>query len=54
VTRGLRGRGWKVLRIWEHELVPRKAGRLLRRLKRHLSGVDTVKQPSQTGATDES
>ena len=32
VNRGLRQRGWTVLRIWEHELRRKNEGRLLRRI----------------------
>ena len=35
VTRTLRSRGWRVLRIWEHELRRRSEARLLRRLRVH-------------------
>lgn len=34
VTRTLRRAGWRVLRIWEHELARKNEGRLLRRLRR--------------------
>ena len=34
VTRTLRARGWTVLRIWQHELKPAHARRLLTRLRR--------------------
>jgi DNA mismatch endonuclease (patch repair protein) len=34
VTRTLRARGWRVLRLWEHALQPRHAPRLLARLRR--------------------
>ncbi len=34
VTRELRRRGWRVLRIWEHDLHPRLRRRLVARLKR--------------------
>ena len=34
VTRTLRKGGWKVLRIWEHELLPQNEKRLLARLRR--------------------
>lgn len=34
VNRLLRGRGWVVLRIWEHELARRNEPRLLRRLEK--------------------
>lgn len=34
VTRALRGDGWRVLRIWEHELTRKHEVRLLRRLRR--------------------
>ena len=36
VTRTLRKNGWRVLRIWEHELKRKDEARLLRRLKSHL------------------
>lgn len=32
----LRARGWKVLRIWEHDLTRKNAGRTIRRVKRAL------------------
>lgn len=32
----LRGRGWTVIRIWEHELRRRDEARLLRKLRAHL------------------
>ncbi len=34
VTRQLRARGWRVLRLWEHELTKRYERRLLARLRR--------------------
>lgn len=34
VTRTLRGKGWRVLRIWEHELSRKYEKRLLARLRR--------------------
>jgi len=34
VSRTLRARGWRVLRIWQHELSPRNEKRLLRRILR--------------------
>lgn len=34
VTRRLRARGWRVLRIWEHELTKKHERRLLGRLRR--------------------
>jgi len=37
VNRALRRAGWRVIRIWEHELKPRKEMRLLHRLKRFLA-----------------
>jgi very-short-patch-repair endonuclease len=37
VTRGLRQTGWKVLRIWEHELARKSEGRLWRRMRQHLA-----------------
>ena len=37
VTRTLRRRGWRVLRIWEHELTRKNQARLLRRIRRALS-----------------
>jgi DNA mismatch endonuclease (patch repair protein) len=37
VTRTLRSTGWRVLRIWEHELVRKNAGRLVAKLHRFLA-----------------
>ena len=34
VTRVLRRRGWRVLRVWEHELKAKNEARLLRRIRR--------------------
>ena len=36
VTRTLRRAGWRVLRIWEHELAKKNEARLLRRIQRTL------------------
>jgi DNA mismatch endonuclease, patch repair protein len=36
VTRTLRRTGWRVLRIWEHELAKKNEARLLRRIQRVL------------------
>ena len=36
VTRTLRQRGWRVLRIWEHELSRKSEARLMRRLESSL------------------
>jgi DNA mismatch endonuclease (patch repair protein) len=38
VTRALRSQGWRVLRIWEHELARKKEARLLRRLAAFICG----------------
>lgn len=40
VTRALRLRGWKVLRVWEHELVRKGEAQLLRRVQRHCHPAD--------------
>ena len=37
VTRTLRARGWRVLRLWEHALRPRQTPRTLARLRRALT-----------------
>ena len=37
VTRTLRARGWRVLRIWEHDLARRSRARLLRRIRNALT-----------------
>ncbi|MGD0815727.1 MAG: very short patch repair endonuclease [Verrucomicrobiota bacterium] len=37
VNRTLRGLGWRVLRIWEHELARKKERRLVRRVQRMLT-----------------
>jgi DNA mismatch endonuclease (patch repair protein) len=37
VTRTLRRNGWRVLRLWEHELARRREARLLWRLRRALA-----------------
>ena len=38
VTRTLRRAGWRVLRIWEHELARKNAARLRRRIRKALEG----------------
>ena len=38
VSRTLRRTGWRVLRIWEHELAKKNEARLLRRIQRVFSG----------------
>jgi DNA mismatch endonuclease (patch repair protein) len=37
VTRTLRRDGWRVLRIWEHDLTPKNTGRLALRIQRFLA-----------------
>lgn len=37
VTRTLRKRGWRVLRIWEHDLLRNREGRLLKRIEKELA-----------------
>ena len=36
VSRVLRGRGWRVMRVWEHALIRRNEGRLIGRMRRAL------------------
>ena len=36
VTRTLRQNGWRVLRLWEHELAPKRETRLMGRIRRAL------------------
>lgn len=36
VNRELRQRGWRILRIWQHELIRKNEGHLLRRIYRYL------------------
>jgi DNA mismatch endonuclease (patch repair protein) len=42
VSRALRKRGWRVLRIWEHELARKNELNLLRRIKRSLVNLKAV------------
>lgn len=35
-SRALRAAGWKVLRLWEHELAKKREGRLVTKLRRGL------------------
>jgi DNA mismatch endonuclease (patch repair protein) len=37
VTRTLKSKGWRVLRIWEHELAIKNQSRLIKRIQRWLS-----------------
>ena len=39
VTRTLRRRGWRVLRIWEHDLARKNEARLLKRIQRALDSL---------------
>jgi DNA mismatch endonuclease, patch repair protein len=52
VTRSLRRKGWRVLRIWEHELSRKNEVRLLRRLRRVYFQVPLIEsstlKPGQT------
>jgi DNA mismatch endonuclease (patch repair protein) len=48
VRRTLESRGWRVLRIWEHELTRRNQGRLLSRLRQALE----PKSQSRAGQAD--
>jgi DNA mismatch endonuclease (patch repair protein) len=34
VNRALRAAGWRVLRLWEHDLAPKRKARLVARLRR--------------------
>lgn len=47
VTRTLRARGWRVLRLWEHELRPSRLARLSARLRRHGLTWAVTSQPSR-------
>jgi DNA mismatch endonuclease (patch repair protein) len=38
VTRTLRAAGWRVLRVWEHELVRKREARLVTKLRKALPG----------------
>ena len=38
VTRALRQRGWRVLRIWEHDLARKNQGRCVERIRLLLAG----------------
>jgi len=40
VKRTLRQAGWRVLRIWEHELKPKNTTRLAVRLRKHVCAAD--------------
>lgn len=43
VNRTLRSEGWRVLRIWEHELSARNRSRFIRRLRRFVDGNGNTK-----------
>ena len=47
VSRTLRRAGWRVLRIWEHELAAKNERRLLRRLQWAMTGSDNKKPASE-------
>lgn len=42
----LRRQGWRVLRVWEHELSHRNEARLLRRIHRALSNSEILSNPA--------
>ncbi len=46
VNRTLRRAGWRVLRVWEHELAKKNQARLVRLIQRALSFFDTSPRPS--------
>jgi DNA mismatch endonuclease (patch repair protein) len=39
VGQGLASAGWRVLRIWEHSLIPKRSAMTVQRLQRHLTSV---------------
>ena len=47
VSRTLRRAGWRVLRIWEHELAAKNERRLLRRLQWAMTGSDNKNPASE-------
>jgi len=49
VTRMLRTKGWKVIRIWEHELAVRQRAKLEQKLRRGLGTRSVFGQRSQSG-----
>ena len=51
VTRALRKAGWKVLRIWEHDLAAKHWPRVARRMERALGdgAIFTAKTPRRQG-----
>ena len=36
VNRKLKAKGWRILRVWEHDLVKKRAARLVRRVRKFL------------------
>ena len=42
VNRALRRSGWRVLRIWEHELARKSAAKLVKRIQRTIASVDKM------------
>lgn len=46
VTKSLRAAGWRVLRIWEHELGRKQIQRVLRRIESALAAADKKRVPS--------
>lgn len=50
VNRALRKAGWRVLRIWEHELSEKNEARLVARIRKHLTG-DTLRAVSRVAKT---
>ena len=49
-TRQLRSAGWRVLRLWEHELRPSARARLLRKLRR-FAAAPANKKPGQSAGS---
>jgi DNA mismatch endonuclease, patch repair protein len=48
VTRTLRKSGWRVLRLWEHELSRRHQSRLLKRMEKALTGTSSPRSDERT------
>jgi len=51
VTRTLRRRGWRVLRVWEHELARKNEVRLLKRIRAALTGLGNSSGTRTQGVT---
>jgi len=52
VTRTLRAKGWRIMRIWEHELALKNKARLLQKILSHLTSISSRLCSRQSPGSD--